>query len=238
MDFTDHTTTTSSDYDRFKQEAMSQDLGLDPSDPLNLLLNNNGQDSSMEDSNSSHGSPPDWSQLSSTLWPNQNNQGENMKYPDLGMEFLQMDMEFNPSMSVDPSALHYNNQTYNTAFDLSSYENPHMPNDLLSASFPFTFSSHPSPEASVSSNDFGSSTKERRLSVTSSSESSSGASLSPVLEHTPAVVSNDPMDELAQRVRQAAGVMLAVPMGSQYQTQQPGEYLNQYSPMFMFNFLL
>src|ERR1700733_4500122 len=106
MDFADPPIMSSGNFDPFEQEhrdsAMPRDLGLDPSDPLNLLLNNSSQDSSMEDSSSSHGSPPDWSQLSSSFWPNQ---GENMKpYPALGMDFLQMDMDFNPSMAVDPNS--------------------------------------------------------------------------------------------------------------------------------------
>ena len=163
----------------------------------------------MEDSSSSHGSPPDWSQLSSSLWPNQ---GDNVKpFADISMDFLNMGMDFNPSMAVDPSSLHYNN-----AFDL----NQHFSNEFMSTSFPFTFNADLSPEESAvssseSSSDF---VKERRLSVTSLSESSSsgasGASLSPAPGHTLAV------DELAQRVRQTAGVMLAVPAGSQYQQQR------------------
>lgn len=206
MDFADPLIMSSGNFDPFEQEnrdcAMPRDLGLDPSDPLNLLLNNSSQDSSMEDSNSSHGSPPDWSQLSSSLWPNQ---GENMKpYPDLGMDFLQMNMDFNPSMAVDPNSLQYSNGAY----DL----NQQLSNEFMSASFPFTFNSHQSSEGPIMSNDF---VKERQPSVTSSSEgSSSRASLSPVPEHTSAV------DELAQHVRQTAGVMLAVPSGSQYQQQR------------------
>ena len=203
MDFADSPIMHSGNFDPFEKEqrdgAMPRDLGLDPSDPLNLLLNNSSQDSSMEDSSSSHGSPPDWSQLSSSLWPNQ---GENMKpYPDLGIDFLQMDMDFNPSMAVDPNSLHYANGVY----DL----NQHLSNEFMSASFPFTFHAHPSPDDPVMGNDFV------KSSDSSSSESSSSrASLSPVPEPTSAV------DELAQQVRQTAGVMLAVPSGSQYQQQR------------------
>lgn len=231
MDFADYPQAPNGNFDLFKQEnrgdTMHQDLGLDPSDPLNLLLNNSSQDSSMEDGNSSHGTPPDWSQLSSALWPNQGsmqqgNLGENMKYPGLGMDFLQMDMGFNPSMAVDPSALHYDNHGYNPGFDILGYQNQHLATEFLSAPFPFTFNSHPvTSESSLSDNDFNAQVKERRSSVTSSSESSSGASLSPVLEHSPAVpVSNDPADELAKRVRQTAGVMLAVSAGPPFQQSQ------------------
>ncbi|KAI0777175.1 hypothetical protein BD413DRAFT_638577 [Trametes elegans] len=64
----------------------------------------------------------------------------------------------------------------------------------------------------------------RRLSITSSS-SSSGASLSPVMEATASVSSSppsevilgDPASELAQRVRQMAGVTWAVPVSAQVQ---------------------
>jgi hypothetical protein len=130
-------------------------------------------------------------------------------FTDFNLDFLNMGMDFNPTMAVDPSALQYNN----AAFDL----NQQVSNEFMSASFPFTFNAHPSPEESaVSSNESSSDyAKDRRSSVTSSSESSpSVASLSPLLENTPAI------DELAQRVRQTAGVMLAVSAGSQYQQQQ------------------
>jgi hypothetical protein len=237
MDFSECLPASSGEFDFFKEEkrdgTMSQDLGLDPSDPLNLLLNNNSQDSSMDENNSSHGSPPDWSQLSSSLWPNegsmQNNLGENTKYSDLGMDFLQMDMDFNQSMAVDPNALHYNNQEYNSGFDFSPYQNRHLATEFLSTPFPFTFNSHASSGPSALSDEFNAQVKERRLSVTSSSESSSGASLSPVLAHSPAVVvsNNDPAEELAQRVRQAAGVMLAVSAGPQYQQPQLTEAKHQ-----------
>jgi len=82
----------------------SSDLGLDPSDPLNLLLHNTSQrssnasgDFSMEDS-SQVGSPPDWSQLS-ILWPSHldgTNVTDKGKYSDLmdfGLSSLSMDME-------------------------------------------------------------------------------------------------------------------------------------------------
>src|ERR1700674_2583405 len=156
-----------SQFDSFKQEnrdgTMSQDFELDPSDPLNLLLNTNGHDFSMEDSSSSHGSPPDWSQFSSSLWPTHSGDNTKLAYPDLGLDFLQMDMDFNPSLAVDPSSLQYNS---NVGFDL----NQQLSNEFMSAApFPFTFNSHPSPqESAVSSNGYSS---ERRSSVTSSSES-------------------------------------------------------------------
>jgi hypothetical protein len=89
------------------------DLGLDPSDPLNLLLHNNSNsgDSSMEDmsTSSSGGSPPQWSQLSS-LWPPNSymEQGGQyvdggIKYPDLGVDLnmsFPIDMDFKPSIML------------------------------------------------------------------------------------------------------------------------------------------
>lgn len=234
MDYSNHNP------DQWKQENQDTTLDLDPSDPLNLLLHNNSQDSSMDDTSSSnsHGSPPDWSTFSSTMWP-QHNGGENMKYPDVGaLDFLQhMDLDFNQSMAVDPNALHFNTHAFNPntgPFDMSAYQNDQVANELLSAQFPFTLGSD-SPFT-------GQNNKERRLSVTSSSESSSGASLSPVMEHAPPhsiptpapapaqMTFNDPAEELAHRVRQAAGVMMAVSAGFQPQQAQPGMYALYFPP--------
>lgn len=108
------------------------DLALHPSDPLNLLLHSNpdkaGSDTntntntmnSDDSSSSSSDSPPDWSQLTN-LWPAHDDpileptkptsSGTGTTFPDL-MDFsdltsLPMDMDFNPAMAVDPSALTY-----------------------------------------------------------------------------------------------------------------------------------
>jgi hypothetical protein len=204
------------------------DLGLDPSDPLNLLLHNNSNsgDSSMEDmsTSSSGNSPPQWSQLSS-LWPSNSymEQGgqyvdSGMKYPDLGLNTsFPIDMDFNPSMAVNPNSLHFDYARMAYPLQPSDY-NQYGPlsNELLSASFPFTFSAdHAVPNFAESN------AKPRRLSITSSS-SSSGASLSPVLGSGESVRSgarhDDGGDELAERVRKSAGVMVAVSGG---QAQSP-----------------
>ena len=154
---------------------------------------------------------PDWSQLSA--WANP----QDSKF-DLGTEFnfsLPMDMdlpEFDPNMAVDPSALQFS-----TFFDQSAFTLPHnepsflMPN-LFSTTEDLGLQSHIEPGTG------------RRLSVSSSS-SSSGASLSPIME--PAQVASgsppadinlsDPASELAHRVRQMAGVTLAVPVSAQVQ---------------------
>ena len=86
---------------------MSPDLDLDPSDPLNLLLNNTSQ--IPEDDGFS-----DWSKFS-TLW----DPSVGLKTPSSGgttatttfgfndLGSLGMDMDFDPSMTIEPSVLHY-----------------------------------------------------------------------------------------------------------------------------------
>ncbi|KII91270.1 hypothetical protein PLICRDRAFT_51441 [Plicaturopsis crispa FD-325 SS-3] len=192
---------------------MSSELGLDPSDPLNMLLHNIPQngDSYMDDGSPQEGSPPDWSQLS-TMWaPQGPMETDSAKFSDMRMDFDLASIDFSPYMSVDPSALDLNPHRgfpqHPNQLDMS-YSSV---NDLLTPAFPFTFSLS---EGSVSSSDT-SDLKPRRLSVTSSS-SSSGASLSPIMAPAmPAEVT--PADELAQRARQAAGVMLAVSAGEHAQ---------------------
>ncbi|KAF8970448.1 hypothetical protein BDZ97DRAFT_1914739 [Flammula alnicola] len=214
---------------------MSTDLGLDPSDPLNLLLHSASNGDSSSDESSQSESSQDWSKFS-TLWADNSDQSK--PYSDM-MDFADltsMAMDFDPSMSIESSALQFN--SLNFGYD-DQFNN--LSSELLSAQFPFSF------QSVLGGNDLSGSTsdspqsftKERRLSVTSSS-SSSGASFSPVPESvpspTPGYISdvqpkeeptqsnevvnpyiNDPAAELAQRVRQSAGVMLAVPMNAQLQ---------------------
>lgn len=197
---------------------MSSEMGLDSVDPLNLLLQN-GDSSSDEASNSQ-----DWSKFS-TLWADSAEAvkpySDMMDFADIGS--LPMDMDFNPS--IEPSALHYDPLKYNFSYDDQFNA---LSSELLATQFPFAF------QAGLAAGDFSGSssdssqsfTKERRLSITSSS-SSSGASLSPVPEsaQSPAASDIQPKEEpapdpaaaLAQRVRQSAGVMLAVPMNAQLQ---------------------
>lgn len=152
----------------------NDELSLDASDPLTMLLNNL---SDLESSSSQASSPPDWSQLSS-LWPQQPldlSSDPNSKFPDLGGSFdfsFPMDLDLNAalSMAVDPSALHYHSTSPQTMFDMNSL---HVhPQDLLS-SFPFTFSSPTLSSASASSSSADE--KSPRMSI------SSGASVSPVM---------------------------------------------------------
>lgn len=179
-------------------------------------------DASSEESTSSQAdSPPDWSQFSS-LWDGDTTfqpQPTNTKFDPTSFDFalnlplpLDMDLDFNPSLAVDPAALHFNPNILTTT-DLSSFP----------------------PQQQVA---FPQNLAPRRMSITSSS--SSGASFSPVLDptasssissipstttaspnlpyatHVPANgIVNDPVADLAQSVRQAAGVTLAVPVQGQ-----------------------
>jgi len=181
------------------------------------LLNDTSPPSSTDSASSQADSPPDWSQFSN-LWDNEHTlQPTNLKFEPPTLDFslsipFDMDLDFDPSLAVDPTALHFDPKMFATP-DLSSF--PPQQQSMLSQSL-----------------------TPRRMSITSSS--SSGASLSPVIDPTassiaasvpsPAVPSlnlsstthapvtstvNDPVDELAQSVRQAAGVTLAVPVQGQ-----------------------
>nr|UBR88890.1 transcription factor bHLH7 [Ganoderma lucidum] len=168
----------------------------------------NGEPSSSFDSSTQ----PDWSQLAS--WASA---AQEQKF-DMSSDFnfsLPMDLDFDPNMAVDPSALHFT-----TIFDQSAFTLP--PSE---ASFLMSNEMVPNNMLFPSGEDFGLSHVEsgtgRRLSITSSS-SSSGASLSPVMEPSQGISGSppsdvnlsDPASELAQRVRQMAGVTLAVPTPS------------------------
>ncbi|OBZ77745.1 hypothetical protein A0H81_02608 [Grifola frondosa] len=190
------------------------DLKTDPSDALDFILQ------SMTDSNtdsSQDNSPPDWSQLSS--WAQ-----TDTKF-DLTSDFnfslpMDMDLDFDPNMAVDPSALHFTSIFDQSALSMAPIDNnPYLMSSEM-ASNPLLY---PMPDESTWNSHVQLGTG-RRLSVTSSS-SSSGASLSPVIESTSVVSSSppsdlclsDPASELAQRVRQMAGVTLAVPVSAQVQ---------------------
>jgi hypothetical protein len=165
------------------------------------LLNDTPPPSSTDSASSQADSPPDWSQFSS-LWDNDTT---NLKFDPATLDFglnvdLNMDLDFNPSLAVDPSALHFDPKMFVTT-ELSPF--PHQQQVV----FPHSLAP-------------------RRMSITSSS--SSGASLSPIQDpaattphllpgaHIPALATaNDPVDELAQSVRRAAGVTLAVPVEGQ-----------------------
>lgn len=185
-------------------------------------------------SSSQANSPPDWSDLSS--WTH-----ADAKYPDIASDFnfaLPMDLEFDPTstnMAVDPSALHFTNifdqQVMTPGPVITSIPPVDINPFVLSQShdsmlfFPSqgdTLAAAPWPSHSHLQPQTG-----RRLSITSSS-SSSGASLSPIVEHASVSSTSspssgessppsDPASDLAQRVRQMAGVTLAVPVSAQVQ---------------------
>ncbi|KAH9990958.1 hypothetical protein BJV74DRAFT_987748 [Russula compacta] len=198
--------------DQFDVPAM-----VDPAVFDHLSLLNDTSPSSTDSASSQADSPPDWSQFSN-LWDNERAtfQPTNLKFDPTALDFglnlpLNMDLDFNSSLAVDPSALHFDPKMF-------------APTDMS----PF------SPQQQV----FSQTLTPRRMSVTSSS--SSGASFSPILDpvgassiasvpstvaaspdlpshtHAPTVATaNDTVDELAQSVRQAAGVTLAVPVQGQ-----------------------
>ena len=197
------------------------ELKSDPSETLEFLLQTmvaqaqaqaqqaQGSDASFDPNHH------DWSQLTSWAAASQEH-----KF-DLNSDFnfsLPMDLDFDPNMAVDPTALQFT-----TIFDQSAFTLP--PNE---SSFIMANEMVPNNQMLFSNEDFNipsfASTSSRRLSITSSS-SSSGASLSPVMEPAQSVSCSppsdvnlsDPASELAQRVRQMAGVTLAVPVSAQVQ---------------------
>ena len=159
-------------------QPLSNDLEIDPTDPLSVLFNM----SDSESSSSQPQSPPDWSQLTS-FWSQQPvelsslQNDQNTKFPDLTDPFdfsfpMDLDMSAALSMAIEPSALHYQakSPTQQSMFDMNSMQVQSQ--DLLST-FPFTFSS---PTLSTTS-AYSSSTNEKspRMSV------SSASSVSPVM---------------------------------------------------------
>ncbi len=171
-----------------------------------------GSDPSFEASNET-----DWTQLSAWAQP------QEQKF-DLNSDFnfsLPMDLDFDQNMAVDPSALHFTTIFDHSAFAVPPAEGAYLMTNEMVPSNQMLFPQ--SEESSWPSSHVESHTG-RRLSVTSSS-SSSGASLSPVMEPSfpmsgsppSEVILGDPASELAQRVRQMAGVTLAVPVSAQVQ---------------------
>lgn len=218
------------------------DLGLDPSDPLNMLLHNSphSADSSIDDSSSQGeaAETPDWSQLAPSFWNTPSYIDDSASTAGKFSNF-DLDMAFslglaghefdNQAMAVDPSALHFNPVVFQDLQHTNS-SNQHLEYPTLdSSSYPFTFAASEAPQTlSIDTLE----PRQRAMSVTSSS-SSSGASLSPIPEASivPSSIETQPQspttsaaDELAQRVRQSAGVMLAVSAGSHgQQASQSGE---------------
>ncbi|GBE89091.1 hypothetical protein BKA93DRAFT_735272 [Sparassis latifolia] len=179
-----------------------RELSSDSSDPLSFLLQSLGETTD---------NAQDWSSLSS--WTH-----ADAKFNELSSDFnfsLPMDLDFDANMAVDPHTLHFSSM-----MDQSSLGLPPPENSFLMADGDMFFS--PAGEQKWHTEFQGG--PARRLSVTSSS-SSSGASLSPGLDSASVTSSSppsecnlsDPAQELAQRVREMAGVMLAVPVSAQVQ---------------------
>lgn len=187
-------------------------MHFDDPEALELLLQTISQHGD-QSATASH--TEDWSHPSSWI-------AQDGKPTDFGNDFnfaFPMDLDMDPlGMSADPNSLHFNTSIFTqAALSENQYFVGSLPQSHDLPTFPFDSSSWPT--ATHMEPGTG-----RRLSVTSSS-SSSGASFSPILEpqstagSSPASESSmsdsDPAFELAQRVRQAAGVTLAVPVSPQ-----------------------
>ncbi|CAK5273002.1 unnamed protein product [Mycena citricolor] len=97
---------------------MSGDLGLDPSDPLNLLLHNSDQHNQQSDTSTDTDSvdaptPPDWNSLSA-MWPSLDEHvpggkdfgvGMDMGM-DFGLDMDNMDMSFD-AVGIEPHSLYH-----------------------------------------------------------------------------------------------------------------------------------
>ena len=143
---------------------------------------------------------------------------------NLGSEFdfsIPMELDFQSSMAIDPTALHFNTSMF------SQQVTPNQPETIYSSAQGAQLratSAYPL-EAGGQANSWPEAVSQRRLSV-SSSTSSSGVLLSPVQEHNSVISSaasdsgyseGDSASELAHRVRQLAGVTLAIPVSAQVQ---------------------
>lgn len=199
--------------------SMSTDLALELSDPLNLLLHNN-EDSANEESETQA-----WSKFGS-MWSD----ASFKPYPDLmdsTDSSMALDMDYS-AIGIDPSSLQFNPCALNLAFDEP------MSSATFGDPYPtFSFQYPPATQAFDGSPPQKLFSKERRLSVTSSSSGASLSSMRDTASSPPSGYTSDsastkeeaksihdvlnpytgdPAVELAQRVRQAAGIMLAVPM--------------------------
>ena len=195
-------------------------------DPLELLFQTLASEAA--DAASTHtNSSSEWSQMSS--WES----GES-KF-SLGTDFdfsIPMELDFQSSMAIDPSALHFNPSMF------SQHAVPPQTDNIYTAPPASQLASTPSYPYDAQPTVWTGTPPHRRLSITSAS-SSSGASLSPVPEHSAAISSSasdsgysegDSASELAHRVRQLAGVTLAVPVSAQVQQlAAAGQFISRWS---------
>ena len=149
---------------------MSADLDLDPSDPLNLLLNNTSQ--SPEDDESTN-----WSKFS-TLWADPSvGMKPTIGFADLGS--LGMDMDFDSSMTIEPSALHYDYAKFAQSmnYTVNSF-NTEFPSSQFTSSMSSSEASTPPPSTPPAS--LNQSTKATNLTPTDSSPASTPTSAIPI----------------------------------------------------------
>lgn len=200
-----------------KAELSLDDMtyGDNRADPLELLLQTLSNES-MDLTSSQEGTTPEWSHMVS--W-----ESSDTKF-NLGTEFdfsMPMELDFQSNLAVDPSALHFNTSMFSQQAVV-----PH-PEAIYAQATPGQFVEAPAFQFDDvnQGNSWSETPSQRRLSITSSS-SSSGASLSPIPEYSTAISSSasdsgysegDSASELAHRVRQLAGVTLAVPVSAQVQ---------------------
>lgn len=197
--------------DDFAKNDLAENMPFDDPETIELLLQTITQNSNPDTTTpATNNTIEDWERMSAWV-------AQDSKSGDFGSDFnfaFPMDLDMDPlGMSTDPTSLHFNTSIFSQT---AIAENPYYStipqlNDMSAASiFPYDSTVWPTTDNTG-----------RRLSVTSSS-SSSGASLSPILEaqsasspsqsSESAFSESDPAAELAQRVRQAAGVTLAVPV--------------------------
>ena len=139
----------------------------------------------------------DWSQVPKTI-------------PDFGLDVDLMDLGFNPSLANDPTALHLDLFSTTELSPFPPQQQVLFPDTLAPRTMNIT--SSPSPGASLSSIQ-----DPAGISTIACIPSAAAASpnLLPSAHVTVIATVNDPIDELAQFVRQAAGVTLAVPVPGQ-----------------------
>lgn len=224
------------------------DLALDPSDPLAFLMNSAATeslsgDSSADDSYASSSTTPssrespamDWTNGSQDFDKKENAPAADLAWPvdmqqlllnslsqNMGAGYFQggmpMGVQQNMSMGFPVDPYFYGMpQTFNAFGQQPFVFNGAFPQQFAFSNDPTKASNVARPEASLPSP--ASSNQSRRLSVTSSS--SSGASLSPIVDHAqPAAPPNvttpqspaqkDAVSDLIARVHQAAGIVPAV----------------------------
>ena len=183
-------------------------------DPLEFLFQTLASEAT-EAASSQDTNTPEWSQMAT--WESTDNRF------NLGSDFdfsIPMDLDFQSNMAIDPSALHFNPSVFSQPAVAPQHEGIYTA--VQGSQYTAAPTTYP---FDAQANSWSETTTQRRLSITSAS-SSSGSSLSPVPEHSNVISSSasdsgysegDSASELAHRVRQLAGVTLAVPVSAQVQ---------------------